>query len=61
MAAEEEEDRVESVSTNGANLLLCDLCEGEGGASLEIYVVREGESGERRERRTSKEVGCCSV
>lgn len=39
VATEEEEDRVESVSADGPDLLLSYLCKSEGGAPLEVYVV----------------------
>jgi hypothetical protein len=39
VATEEEEDRVESVSADGPDLLLSYLCKSESGAPLEVYVV----------------------
>ena len=56
MAAEEEEDGVERVPADGADLLLGDFGECEGGATLEVDVVRERKCCERRKRRIPEEV-----
>ena len=61
MAAQEEKDGVESVPADGANLLLCDLGEGEGSAALQVNVIRKRKCGQRGEWCSLEEVGGGSV
>ena len=57
VAAEEEEDGVERVAADGADLLFSDLGKGECRATLEVDVVGKGECGQRGEWRPREEVG----
>ena len=57
MAGEEEEDGVEGVAADGADLLFSDLGKGERRATLEVDVVGKGECGQRGEWRPREEVG----
>jgi len=61
MAAEEEENRIQCVSTNGSHLLLRNFCESESCAALEVDVVGERESGESGERWAREKVGCRAI
>ena len=64
MAAEEEEDGVERVPADWADLLLGDFGKRERGATLEIDIVGEGECSQRGKGRIPEEVGrraVCSI
>ena len=57
MAREEEEDGVEGVAADRADLLFSDLGKGERRATLKVDVVGKGECGQRGEWRPREEVG----
>jgi hypothetical protein len=61
MATEQEEDGVERVPADGADLLLRDLRECKRSAPLEVDVVREREGRQRGQGRAREEVGRCPV
>ena len=61
MAAQEEENGVERVPSNGSYLLLRDLRKSQGRTPLEVNIVGKGECRQCGERRSGKEVGCGSI
>jgi hypothetical protein len=61
MAAQEEEDRVEGIAADRADLFLGYLGKRERRTSLEVDIVGEGESREGGEGGAGEEVGCRAV
>ena len=61
MAAQKEEDGVECVAANLADLLLCDFSKGECCAPLQIYVVGKRECCQRGKWVSLEEVGLRAV
>lgn len=57
MATKEEEDGIEGVTTDRADLLLGNLGESEGGAALQVDIVGKGECGQRGQWWSFEEVG----
>lgn len=61
MAAQEEENRVECITSNGTNLLLGNLGERKSCAALQINIVRKGECSQRGQWWALEEVGRIAV
>ena len=61
MAAEEEEDGVECVAADLADLLLCNLGKGKCGTPLKVDIVGKRECCQRGEWGSLEEVGLCSI
>ena len=61
MTAQQEEDRIQCIPANRTNFFLRNFRKGEGSASLQVYIIREGERRQCGERGSREEICCRPV